>query len=1152
MSSHNKQDGDIRRRMLFSLGMALLVMLALSAYTLKWVGDRYTQRLLVTELQAATRIYEKETALESATLSRLAIFLSRDERIFDAWIDNSQALLQKQAQPLFNSLNEQNRVDRLAFWTAYGRCLVSLDNPDGCKSAMPGKTMETAVHSGVPHTGFDLDPSGKLYLVRVLPVYFEGEKNLLGYLEIGKDVQYVVEECSRVLGHRMFVLLNKEYLDQKAWENAYTPHENPGAWLNNDFFAPEKPSSAEFLKSLHKLLKEDGIRQSGRVSFIEIDDKVYLPASFPLIADDKNLMGLAVMLLDVSYKAAAFKTARVVLLILCGAIALGLFLYFFVDLNKVRANIIKSRKDLEAELAKRKEAEEKYRTIFDNIQDVYFETSLDGAILEISPSISRVSEYGRTDILGRAVGDFRMSKEAMADFLRRIITQGEVRDFEVRLQNRNGAFKDFSLNSRLVLKENGAPDKIVGVMRDVTERRQAQQELLAAKERLEEANAQLEASIKQAEQLANEAFVANNAKSQFLANMSHEIRTPMNGIIGMAALLLDTPLDGQQTVFVQTVRKSAHALVTIINDILDFSKVEAGKLELEEAPFSLQAELEAMGDVLAVKAHEKGLEYACIMHPDVPDALIGDSIRLRQVLVNIVGNAVKFTDAGEVSLEISMAAMDDARCTLLFSIKDTGAGLPEDKIETVFEAFAQADSSVTRKFGGTGLGLAISQSLVRLMGGEIIAENREARGAHFRFTASFALQEQGAEHESSAIDPCLADKKILIVDDCPATRTSISLILQQWGCLCREASGGRSALEQLQRAVDKHAPFNAVLVDQAMPDMDGSALIQSIKENPAYEGARLALMAPLGAPGLKAAKSNQDAAAVLTKPVRKKQLYNLLLDLFGNAPETCAAAPEQETKSAQAASEFTVLLVEDNQVNQMVAKGILRKLGYKTLVVENGQEALEFLAEKQVDIILMDIQMPVMDGLEATRRIRDGRHKVLDPGAPIIAMTARAMKGDREKCLDAGMDDYITKPIDPAALAAVMASRLGGASAPLIRKPEKPQSVFDRPGLEDRLQGDLSQMGVILNIFIKDSMRQLELIREALEKKNQEALRADAHHLKGAAGNVGAVRVYEVLGQMEDLAPQDDWARQGDLFNQLEKELTNFIRRVNPLIETLS
>ncbi|BCS32207.1 hybrid sensor histidine kinase/response regulator [Luteitalea sp. TBR-22] len=593
-----------------------------------------------------------------------------------------------------------------------------------------------------------------------------------------------------------------------------------------------------------------------------------------------------------------------------------------------------------------------------------------------------------------------------------------VYEAEVRMRHKDGHW--IWVHDRgtvLEWTDDGRPKLMAGTHHDITDRREAH-------DRLCEANLQLMAAEARALELAARAEAASVAKSEFLANMSHEIRTPINGVLGMTSLLLDTNLDPEQRRHTETIAASGESLLSVINDILDVSKIEAGKLDIEAIDFDLADTIEELAASLAFRAHQKGLELVARIADDVPVALRGDPGRLKQIVTNLVGNAVKFTHAGEIALHVDVAERSTDLALLQFTVRDTGIGIPAEKLHAVFDKFTQADGSTTRRYGGTGLGLAIARQLAELMGGRIGVRSEPGHGSEFWFTLRVQVRPQ-AEASPRPRTP-LREVPVLVVDDNRASAEGLAAILRAWGARPVLAGSAEEALAILDRHCRSAAAIRIALVDLRMPGMDGFAFAAAVREAPHLGEVRLVSMHPVSRSGLDAQSQAAGFAADLTKPPRRAELAGAIdrasapVGAATAAPVAVTAPAPEPPVSIPAGRRLRVLVAEDNPVNQRVAVGILRKLGIDPVVVDNGAQALDALGREPFDLVFMDVQMPELDGFAATRELRRQELPGLNRAVPVIAMTAHAMQGDRERCLQAGMSDYVSKPVSPRAIAAVV------------------------------------------------------------------------------------------------------------------------------------
>ncbi|MBW1700630.1 MAG: response regulator [Deltaproteobacteria bacterium] len=779
-----------------------------------------------------------------------------------------------------------------------------------------------------------------------------------------------------------------------------------------------------------------------------------------------------------------------------------------------------------------RQSEIKYRTIIESIQDGYFEVDTFGNFNFLNDSVCKIFGYSRDYLMSKNIRQF-MDKldvgKVNAAFDNAYKTKDGIGTFDFTLVRPDKSERFVEASVSLIKDSKSKTLGFRGILRDITKRKKA--------EALQRAKIAAEA--------------ANRSKSEFLANMSHEIRTPLNSIIGLVELVLDTDLDSDQREDLNVVLSSSHALLSVINDILDFSKIEAGKLDLEKSTFNLKDLLGESLRIMAIEAHEKGLELAYnVAHDIVSNLLVGDPARFRQVLLNLVGNAIKFTEEGEVVVYVKEEAHTDSEVLLKFSVKDTGIGIPDEKKEIIFSPFDQADGSTSRKYGGTGLGLAVSSQLVDLMGGRIWVESEPGSGSTFYFTARFKFQPDDGITADPLADLDIQGMKVLVVDDNTSSREIIMEMFEGWQMFPVSASSCDEAKKILGQANRSRSWFELILVDYDMPESDSISLVRWINNQKKLHG-NIIMMLTSSSIQRKLDLQNLGVKATVNKPVGSADMLNAVIVALGfREPHVEPTSKMHERILSMHYPSLRILVAEDTPFNQKFISRLLERWGHQAFVVNNGQMAVKAFLREKYDLVLMDIQMPDMDGFEATAEIRKlekktGRH------TPIIALTAHAMKGDRERCLEAGMDEYVSKPISPDALQAsinsLMSNQTNDVAAPeSINK--KPPS-FNKDALLKAFEHDVNFFKEIVDMFVNDYPPMITSIQDALKEKDADKLKRTAHALRGMSRNFQAESAARTALGLEKMGRQGKFDGADQACDLLAQELSGLKKILLDMVE---
>ena len=774
-----------------------------------------------------------------------------------------------------------------------------------------------------------------------------------------------------------------------------------------------------------------------------------------------------------------------------------------------------------------RESEEKFRTIIETTPDGYYEVDRNANFTFFNDSMCKILGYSREEMatLNQLELLDETNSQKLRDTFNKVLDSGNpITSLSWTLYDKNRSLRFVESSVSLIKDPKGNPVGFGGFIRDVTQRQRAE--------------------VMYRAKLAAEA--ASRTKSEFLASMSHEIRTPLNAIIGLVELMLTSDLPPDQREDLDVVKSSAYSLLSIINNILDFSKIEAGKLEFEKTPFGFRQFMDESLKIMGMKSHEKGIELAYRVAPGVPDRILGDPVRLRQILLNLVDNAIKFSDKGEVIVSAAVQSKEDYEVVLQISVADSGIGIPEDKQRSIFGAYNQGDPSTLRQYGGTGLGLAVSAQLVDLMGGNIKLKSQPSQGSCFRFTARFIIQQDGGQHQPEVTHPDLAGLNVLVVDDNDSGRKITLEILEELQIRAAAAAGPQEAREILSRSKTQKEPFDLILIDSDMPETDGFSLAAWII-NQQQSDAGIIMLLTFPHLKRKAELETLGIAAGIVKPFGASELAGVILSALGIEEAKAESSALTQKKAIRIPSRsLKILVAEDTAFNQKFIQRLLDRWNHQISLVGNGREALEALKNESFDIVLMDVQMPLVNGLEATKTIRLDEQQSKNH-MPIIAMTAHAIKGDRERCLEAGMDEYISKPIDSDKLFDAIEKLTKASGNPDGTEDLSP--AIDKEALLKAFDDDWNFLKEVVDVFLSDYPRLLDDLRRAHKERDSDTLMRAAHSLKGMMKNFQAEPAAEVAFELEKKGKEENFDGVPDTIETLAGQVAEVDKILRGILE---
>lgn len=1017
------ENNRIRQQILIPVTISFVLMVLTFALGMYWFQAKVAASQGLERIRSVDSLFMESISGDGTLLSSMIDFLEKDRKLISLWLEKDRTRLMDYAGPIFENLRSKYRVTHFYLINNDGSCVLRVHKPESFGDQINRVTFKQARDSQRTSSGIELGPYGTFALRVVRPWIVDGK--LIGYIELGEEIEHLTAHVAKALNVELIVAISKKFVEREKWEKGLSIVGNSSDWDDIPEHVIVDSANAKVSPAfVGKLLGMTKGTQSAELQ-ADLDGISYRVATLPVMDAENIDVGRIIVLKDVSDITGALTRLNALVIGLGLALCACLSAFFYVFIGRIEEKLENRRQALELEIEERRRYQESLQnnleflsTLIDTIPNPIYYMNRDGictgcnkAFCEQMTGLPKDAIIGHkikeiVDMLPYDPGKIHHEKDI------ELLEQGGLHTYEAELVKPDGTTGYFMIYKAVYRDSAGQNAGIVGVMLDMTERRVAEQAVNKAREETEESNRRLTESFELATKLAAEAQMANMAKSEFLANMSHEIRTPMNGVIGMTELALTTELTAEQREYLESVRTSADSLLTIINDILDFSKMEAGKLELCATEFGLREFLADTVTTMALQSGRKDLEFAFYVPPEIPDNLVADTGRLKQILINLLGNSIKFTQHGEITVEVALESLSDSEVDLTFTVHDSGIGIPEHKLSKVFNAFEQVDSSTTREYGGTGLGLAIVFRLVQMMHGRVWVDSQVNIGANFHFTIRLGVSpgkppECGSEKNTSAMDGL----NVLVVDDNDTNRRILELTLLQWGMNPVCVASGQEGLAELDQQFKEGGGFSLLLVDYMMPQMDGIEFVSRVRKDQRFKPLVIILLTSAGDRIPMAQWDGLGISYCLTKPIKSLELRKTIQWSLG---ETCnhevVKEPLTPSLIKTGSVELNILLAEDNIVNQKLAAAMLRKMGHIVTVASDGLDALSLLRREKFDLILMDVQMPNMDGFETTRIIRE-QEKTTGSHIPIVAMTAHAMKGDREKCLEAGMDGYMAKPI---------------------------------------------------------------------------------------------------------------------------------------------